>query len=121
VPGDLAAAGLVAPEYQITDDTFAIMVPNFLRDFILANNTATSLAVDQQLVLDFTFEQTLVANPSALIDHLSLLLAGGTLPDLVRTRVTTALAALPASATTLDRARSAVLIIITSPAGAVQR
>src|SRR5262249_12062150 len=43
VPGDLAAAGLFAPEFQITDDSFAIMVPNFLRDFILANNTTTTL------------------------------------------------------------------------------
>ena len=86
-----------------------------------ANNSATTLAADQQLVLDFTFEQTLVSTPANLVNHLSLVLTGGTLPDWVHNRVTAALAALPANASALDRVRSAVIIIATSPTGAVQR
>ncbi|MBL9206607.1 MAG: DUF1800 family protein [Opitutaceae bacterium] len=121
VPGPLAAAGLVAPEFQITDATFSISVPNTLRSFVLANNSAATVAADATLVLDLAYEQTLVSSPTALLDHLGLLLAGGNLSSTLRTRVTSALAGLPASATLLDRAQSAVLIIATSSDGAIQK
>ena len=121
VPGPLAAAGLVAPEFQITDDTYSILVPNYLRGFIVANNTATTVTGNATLVLDLTYEQSLLATPTALLDHLALVLAGGNLPAAARTRITAALAALPATATNLDRAQTAVLVLATSPAGSVQK
>ena len=34
LPGPLASAGLVAPEFEITDDNYAITVPNYLRGFV---------------------------------------------------------------------------------------
>ena len=120
-PGPLAAAGLVAPEFQITDDTYSITVPNYLRDALINRNDSTRIEGDAALVLDLTFEQTLAANPVALLDHLALVLAGGNLPAATRTRITGALAALPASATPLERAQTAVLGIVTTPAGAIQK
>lgn len=36
LPGALAAAGLVVPEFEITDDNYAISVPNFLRTWVNA-------------------------------------------------------------------------------------
>lgn len=120
LPGALATAGLVAPEFEITDDNFAISVPNQLRTFVLAtvpNSTAGPYAI----TLNLTFEQTLVANPTALLDHLNLVLCGGALPAETRTRITTALAALPAATSTLERAQTAVLLTLTSPAASIQR
>jgi uncharacterized protein (DUF1800 family) len=120
LPGPLATAGLVAPEFEITDDNFAISVPNLLRNFVLAS-VPTSAAAPYTLTLDLAYEQTLVANPSALLDHLNTLLCAGTMPAATKTRITTALAALPTSTTTVDRARTAVLLTLTSPAAAIQK
>ncbi len=122
LPGPLAAAGLVAPEFEITDDNFAISVPNYLRNFV--NATTTGVAATTQpyvLTLDLTYEQTLLSNPAALLDHLSRVLCADTLPAAARTRITTALAALPTATAPIDRAKTAVLLVLTSPAAAIQK
>jgi uncharacterized protein (DUF1800 family) len=120
LPGPLATAGLVAPEFEITDDNYAISVPNFLRTFVLAS-VPTSAAAPYTITLDLGYEQTLVGNPSALLDHLNTILCAGAMPAATKTRITTALAALPATTTTIDRARTAVLLTLTSPAAAIQK
>jgi uncharacterized protein (DUF1800 family) len=128
LPGPLATAGLVAPEFEITDDTYATLVPNFLRTFVFANNVpaagATPTAIQQAqstLMPDLAYEQTLVTNVPALLDHLNLVLAGGALSAEARTRITAGLAALPANTTAQDRARSAILLVLTAPNAAIQR
>ncbi len=125
LPGPLAAAGMVAPEFEITDDNFAISTPNFLRTFV---NAAIPLsagvptpAAPYVIMLNLTYEQTLVSNPTALLDHLNLVLCSGSLSTATRTRITTALAALPTSTTTIDRVKAAILLVLTAPAAAVQK
>ena len=39
-PGAMAAAGLVAPELEITDSNFSIQTPNRLMDFMYRNFSA---------------------------------------------------------------------------------
>ena len=117
LPGPLAAAGLVAPEYEITDATYSISVPNFLRGYIF--NTAGSNP--DTVVLDLTYEQSLAATPSALLDHLNQVMCGGNLTAATRTRVTTMLAALPSNTSNLERAQRAILVLATSPDGAIQK
>ncbi|MEO6244880.1 MAG: DUF1800 family protein [Opitutaceae bacterium] len=116
-PGPLAAAGLIAPEFQITNDTTAITVPNYLRDTIFRTNNAAGT----NYVLNFSAEQALVANVPALLDRLGEILAGGQLSTATRTRVTTALAALPAATSTLERAQTASLLVATSLDGSTQK
>ncbi len=118
-PGALAAAGLVAPEFQITNDTTAISVPNYLRSVIFQAATGTNAV--NQTTLDLTTEQGLVSNIPALLDYLAFLLANGQLGTETRARITTALATLSATTTTLERAQSAVLLVATSPEGATQK
>ena len=117
LPGALAAAGLVAPEYEITDATYAISVPNFLRTFIF-NTVGTN---PDTVVLNLSYEQSLVATPSALLDHLNQVMCGGNLTAATRTRVTTMLAALPSTTSTLERAQRTILVLATSPDGSVQK
>ncbi|NBQ58151.1 MAG: DUF1800 family protein, partial [Opitutaceae bacterium] len=119
LPGPLAAAGLVAPEFEITDDNFAISVPNYLRTFV--NSVTGSVVANQPYVitLNTTYEQTLVANPAALLDHLNSVLCAGTLPSAARTRILTALSSLATSTTNEDRAKTAILLVLTSPAAAI--
>lgn len=119
--GPLAAAGLVAPEFQITDATTSVDGPNFLRTFITATSGTTTNALQATLMLDLTYEQTLVPTPAALVDHLATVMAGGNMPQSTRDRIVTALGAVPTSTSTLDRARTAVLLVATSPAGATQK
>jgi uncharacterized protein (DUF1800 family) len=121
LPGPLAAAGLVAPEFEITDDTYAINVPNLLRTYVLANTASASpAAANITLTLDLAYEQTLLSDRGALIDHLARLLCAGTMPPATRARIVTALAEMLASTSNLERAQSAVLLVATSAAGATQ-
>jgi uncharacterized protein (DUF1800 family) len=120
LPGELAKAGLVVPEFEITDDNFAINVPNFLRSFVIATVPSTA-AGPYAITLNTTYEQTLAANPGALLDHLNTVLCAGTMPAATKTRITAALAAMAASATALDRVNTALLLTLTSPTAAVQK
>ena len=125
LPGPLAAAGLVAPEFEITDDNFAIMVPNYLRGFVVAatptTNGVPTAAADYTLTLDLSYETSLVGNVPALLDHLNLVLCSGSLSAAARTRITSALSALPTSTSTIDRVRTAILLVLTSPNAAIQK
>ena len=121
LPGELAKAGLVAPEFQITDDIYSINVPNTLRNFITANNTATTVAGNATLVIDLTYEQTLAGNPAALIDHLAAVLTANSMTPPARARAVTALNGLGTTSAPLERAQIAVLLVATAPAGATQK
>jgi uncharacterized protein (DUF1800 family) len=118
-PGTLAAAGLVAPEFQITTDTTAISAPNYYRGFVF--NTATGANAASVVTLNLAPEQALVGNVPALVDRLNLLIAAGQMTAPTRTRIINALNALPANTSPLERAQTAVLLVITSPDGAIQR
>ncbi|MSU48111.1 MAG: DUF1800 family protein [Opitutus sp.] len=125
LPGPVAAAGLVAPEFEITDDNFAISVPNFLRTFVNAviptTNGVPTTAAPYVLTLNLTYEESLVGNVPALLDQLNAVLCSGSLSTAARTRITTALTALPTSTTTTDKVKTAVLLVLTSAAAAVQK
>jgi hypothetical protein len=122
LPGPLASAGLVAPEFEITDDNYAISVPNYLRTFVNATTTGVAAANQPYVIaLNTTYEQTLVSNPTALLDHLNTVLCAGTLPTTARTRIITAISALATSTTNEDRAKTAILLVLTTPAAAIQK
>lgn len=114
LPGALASAGLVAPEFEITDATYSVDVPNYIRNLIF-----TSSASAEQL--DLSAEQGMVGNPSSLVDHLNAVMCSGNMPQATHDRIVTALNALPTSTTALERAQTAVLLTATSPAAAVQK
>jgi uncharacterized protein (DUF1800 family) len=118
-PGPLAAAGLVAPEFQITNDTTAISAANFYRATIF--RAATGANAPDTAVLDLGVEQALANDIPALLDRLSLLMASGQLSPAARARISSTLAGLPASTSSLERAQTAVLLVATSPDGATQR
>jgi uncharacterized protein (DUF1800 family) len=118
-PGPLAAAGLVAPEFQITNDTTAISAANLYRDTIF--RTAVGNNAANTAVLSLSAEQALVGNIPALLDRLNLLMASGQLSAAARTRITSTLAALPANTSALERVQTAILLVATSPDGATQR
>jgi uncharacterized protein (DUF1800 family) len=117
-PGEIAQAGLYAPEFQITSETTVIQYLNFQRDGVYRNN-----GYKGELTLDLTYEQSLAADPTALVDHLNTLLLAGNMSGALRTYLITQVTALPGGTTAqlLERARTAVHLIITSAEFSVQR
>jgi uncharacterized protein (DUF1800 family) len=117
LPGPLAAAGLYAPEYQILTDTTAISIPNQLRNFIHTppkpNENALVLKLDPLV--------SLAQTPNDLIDYLDLVFCAGTLPPKARAVITETLIHLPPAISDLERARTALDLVVTSPEAAVQR
>ncbi|HEY0946163.1 MAG TPA: DUF1800 family protein [Opitutaceae bacterium] len=112
-PGELAAAGLVGPEFQILTDTFAVRVPNHLHTFIYNGYKGVALTFDAF--------NSLAATPEALVAQLDLLFCAGSLSPATRDRLVAALTAMPPSATPTDKTRAAVYLAATSPAGAIQK
>ncbi|HWA07837.1 MAG TPA: DUF1800 family protein [Opitutaceae bacterium] len=120
MPGDLASAGLYAPEFQILTATTAITIPNFLNTYIYNSRSATD-PTQQTIGLDLTSLLPLAKTPSALVDQLNLVLSSGTIPSAMKDRIVAALAAMPGNATDTDRVRTAIYLVVTSPEGAIQK
>ena len=133
-PGDLAAAGLVAPEYQLLTDTTAISMPNQLWNYIYGSRsgmpgTTTALNPAEGTVA-VLFDSTILAmarNPQALIDYANLVLAGGSLPKTVTDGFVRAITTMPNStaaalgSTDVERVRSAIYLTVTVPQGAIHK
>jgi uncharacterized protein (DUF1800 family) len=123
-PGQLADAGLYAPEFQISTEIMAINIPNFLQVGVY-NSNAASLPTFQggDLRLNLAYEQSLAGNPAALVDHLNLVLMSGQMSAAVRQKVIDAVTVLAGTtdAQKLVRARLAVYLVATSTQCAVQK
>jgi uncharacterized protein (DUF1800 family) len=123
-PGPIAAAGLVAPELQITDSLMSIAVPNALNHFLtrhVAALPAPPSGASPFLVTDFSALLPNVRNPSALADQLSLLFCANQMTPALRSLIAATLGALPPVATDLERVQTAVQLALLSPDGATQR
>jgi len=114
-PGPIFDAGLVAPEFEITNAVTAISLPNFMRDSIYRGVIGRG---GGEVRLDFTKEMVLAADPDRLIDHLSRLLAGGRLSLSSRGIIRDALGHIPAEKPE-ERARLAVYLTSISPESAI--
>jgi uncharacterized protein (DUF1800 family) len=113
VPGALASAGLVAPEFQILTDTTAIDTPNYIYRFLFNSVNGVSM--------DFTAWLPLASQPQQLVDRLDLMIAAGSSTQEARDTIIDALNALPGSTTDANRVRSAAYLMLTSPGGSVQK
>ncbi|MFZ9746990.1 MAG: DUF1800 family protein [Opitutaceae bacterium] len=123
LPGAIAEAGLYAPEYQILTDTTALTQPNFYYNYIYTNRSATD-RTQQTVGLNLAPLYPLARTPAQLVDRLNLMVTGGMMPAAARERVAAAVNGLPAGTATandLERVRSALYLVLTSPHGAVQK
>ena len=115
-PGDISDAGLVSPEFQITSETTAIRAMNTMRSLVY-RTAGTNV---DAIVLDLSPEQALAGDPDRLLDRLNAMLFAGAMSADLRGIVRDAVNAIPASRP-LDRARSAVYLLVTSPEYVVQK
>ena len=112
-PGsESAAAGLVAPELQITTAASVTGYANFITDFIFNDDQRTDFAPD------YSDELALAGDAAALVDHLDTLLTAGSLSDSTRTNIINVVQSINAGddGFTRDelRVRTAVLFFMTA-------
>jgi len=109
-PGAIAAAGLKSPEFEITTETTVATIANYLRTGIYGTLGPSS----DRITLNISNEQTLAANPTALVDHLNTLLMAGSMSPEMRNILINAITQIPSS-NPLERARTAIYLVINSP------
>lgn len=123
-PGAMAAAGLVAPELEITDSNYSIQVPNQLVDLMYrnrANLKEPPSGPSPFLVVDYSALLPNAKNPAALVDQLNLLLCANQMTTATRTQIITTLNSFAATATDLERIHTAIHFTVGSPDGALQK
>ncbi|CAA0118136.1 Uncharacterised protein [Halioglobus japonicus] len=117
-PGtETGAAGLTAPELQITNASTLVGYPNFLTTFAFGLSRKIDADQPPTYVANYSPQIKLAADPQALLDNLDLLLTYGTLQDETRARITDLLNLLSSDTEEdlLLRVRLASVLVMTSP------
>ncbi|MCB1688515.1 MAG: DUF1800 domain-containing protein [Halioglobus sp.] len=117
-PGtETGAAGLTAPELQITTASTVVGYPNFLASFVFGLSPKIDRDEPPTYVANYARQVAVAADPQALLDNLDLLLTHGTLQAETRERITGLLDTLDAETEEdlLLRARFASVLVMTSP------
>ncbi len=119
LPGsESAAAGLVAPELQITTGSSITGYANFIEGFVRQRVS------DSTYVPDYSAELALANDPAALVDHLDGILTYGTLRAESRARIIEAVTAIQGNQNNPreeTRVAAAVLMMMTSADYITQR
>lgn len=134
--GPLATAGLVAPEFQITNENSSVLTANQLerQAYQFVDSTGTiyfspsgfsevaSLNSNSVLLRSNQWEP-LADNPAALVDRLALVLMQGQMPATMRTTLINYISGIPTSTAGYRgfRVIEAASLIINSPQYSIQR
>jgi uncharacterized protein (DUF1800 family) len=123
-PGALTEAGLVAPEFQITNETKITLTTNTLDQAVFQGYEGFAWATSESVLMDLQDEILLAGNPGALVDHVALWLAAGELDPQTRTIIVSHVAAVPMNYGGLpagtQRVLEALYLLGTAPDAAVQ-
>jgi uncharacterized protein (DUF1800 family) len=114
--GAIQNQGLVAPEFQITDETTVTGYANLVIRTVAEGYNY----FDKQVKSSYAPELALAGNSSALLDRLDLLLTAGRLSTVSRQIVLDAVAAVPVSQPQ-TRVHTAITLIMLSPEFIVQK
>ena len=122
-PGALAAAGLVAPEFQITTETSMVGGLNFFAKLVRRGYYGKD---ETRLTMDLTELNGLASDPPALVDRLNVLFMNGAMTAATRNAIVAVVGglALPktdAGAAIADRAKAALLMVALSPEFTIQK
>ena len=115
-PGSVvAAAGKVAPEFQITNEPTVIAYVNYMQS-VIANGAGDAKP-------DYSALTTIAGDSQVLLDELNLVLAANQIGAATISQMKTALDTIAATTTagTLSRIYAAILLVMASPEYLVQR
>jgi uncharacterized protein (DUF1800 family) len=129
-PDNTISNGKVGPEFEILTSTTTFARTNFLRNVFngqqgntLGNGTYNADTTVQNATgtsIDWATWQSLAGNPSALVDKLSWIFAGGTLSTSAQQQIVNTVNAITAT-DTLTRAKTAAYLVLTSSQFQVDR
>ena len=114
--GEIKDAGLVAPEFQITNGVTIIEIKNLVQLWVEDGRLEEPQGAIPTEIVNFEAEVALADDPDALLDRLDTVLTYGTLSENTRTAIKTVLENEPEAA---ERVKKAVLLIAISPDYAV--
>ncbi|SFE07548.1 DUF1800 domain-containing protein [Paracidovorax konjaci] len=131
----IATAGQVAPEFQIVTETsvggYLNFMQNAIRNGLYVNapdlpQNASNANNGFDIACSYASLLPLVADATALVRKVALLLSAGQVPAATQARIAGALAATPVTATStaavqLNRVAAAVLLVMACPAYLVQK
>ncbi len=117
-PGELNLLDLKSPEFQIIDESAIVVITNRLLANALWLNNYNADPSTSHMTINIDYEVGLVENPEALVDHLNLLLLGGTMSDGLRDIL---LQLIDETSSDSRKVADAIFITASSPEAAVQR
>ncbi|PIE89007.1 MAG: hypothetical protein CR997_13495 [Acidobacteria bacterium] len=127
-PGEITQMGLVAPEFQITNETFINRTANLMLYLLYVGYPDSPHADESTMVLDFDRELALASEPDQLIDHLDLLFMAGQMSQELKSDLVALVETIDmenflegSQQEGLLRVFMAVYLVITSPEYVVQR
>jgi hypothetical protein len=117
-PGVLASAGLLAPEFQITNEQSVVSTTNALRRAVFRGLGSS----EYPILLDLRAVTPLAGDPVRLLDWMNKNLMNGQMSATMRTHLTQTLTLLDiADATPEEKVQSIINLITTSAEYAVQK
>ncbi|WP_395376572.1 DUF1800 family protein [Marinicella sp. W31] len=120
LPGPIRDAGLVSPEFQITNETTVMTVSNEFNHSTNRGYYDYFYAQQGQPLLQLKREELLQNTPAALIEHMNLLMYAGQMSANTRTVLTDFFESLE-SANPVQRIASLIYVVMLSPEYVVQR
>jgi uncharacterized protein (DUF1800 family) len=116
-PGEVAKAGMVAPEFQITTETSIVGSLNFMAWIIREGGYGNK---EQRLKLDFTRMHDVAGNAEALANRINLTFMNGTMTPQTRTSFMRVINGIdPANRD--DRIKAALVLTMATPEFTIQK
>ncbi len=112
--GEIASAGLFAPEMEIVTEYSATNMTNYVLFSIYLRNQATPGLVADDIYIDLSAEQQLAADPTAMVNRIVDKFSGGRTSDAVKAEAVAMASRAPLNNPTL-RVAEALFLIATSP------
>ena len=111
----IANASLVAPEFQITNESTVVGYVNFMQRMISKGNA--------DIVPDYSTLTPLAATPTALLAEINTVVAAGQLSDATIAALSTAISSMPSGtdAATANRIYAALTLVFAAPEYIVQK
>ncbi len=119
--GKLAQAGMVAPEFQITNEIQTIGTANFFYNLVKNESYGSG---DSRVMLDLKPAKAFANDPATLVDYLAGLLTFGTLSNATRDNLITSVTSVPFANKDDDRTlrvRTALTLLVLSPDFVIQK
>ena len=120
--GPIADAGLVAPEFEILNETFITHTLNMLAysTYVGYQGVVLDPPDPDRILINIDQELTLADNPTALVDRYNLLLLSGQMDANMKAELIASIEAIPASEPLL-RVLNSLFLTVASPQYSVQK